>query len=374
MHNYFLLKMIKPFLNCKSYSFSSLDYNMILDNGIEYEKLEIPSMINKISNLRGSFLKNITRSISDRLLSIEIDNKLKMNDGLFEFMDIHSEAFIFLKNRPNKRNRTIIRAHTPFGLLRKYLSSKELQGVDGWFASKREKKCFDWAGRITTPSIDLKNKIIDIYKIKSEKIYVLPNILDTDHFRPMQKSKSDYFKILHIGRFERAKGVETLVRAFINLSKIFNNIKLINVGEARGPSLKKCMKLIEQEGLSSNVQFTGFVKYEELPSYYASADVVIIPSEIYESFSYTVAQGMACGKPVIASKIGGIPETLDYGNSGILFRPGDIEDLSEKIKSLYNNKEKARIIGENARLFCRNNFSMEILQPKYLAFYQSILK
>tara|TARA_B100002052_G_C15884465_1_gene600911 strand:- start:796 stop:2025 length:1230 start_codon:yes stop_codon:yes gene_type:complete len=374
MHNYFLLQMLNPFFKCKSFTFSSIDYNVILNNGVEYEKLEIPFMINKISNMRGSFIKNITRSISDRLLSKEIDNKLIMNDGLVEFMDIHSEGFTFLKNRPNKRNRTIIRAHTPFGLLRKYLYKEELKGVDGWFAYKREKKCFKWAGQITTPSEDLKNKIIDLYNIKSEKIYILPNIIDTNHFRPMQKSKSDYFKILYIGRFERTKGVETLTKAFINLSKIYNNIKLINVGEARGPSLKKCMKWIDKEGLSKNVQFTGFVKYEELPSYYASADVVIIPSEIYESFSYTVAQGMACGKPVIASKIGGIPETLDHGNSGILFSPGDIENLSEKIKLLYNNKEKARIIGENARLFCSNNFSMEILQPKYLAFYQSILK
>ena len=134
------------------------------------------------------------------------------------------------------------------------------------------------------------------------------------------------------------------------------------------------MKWIEQEGLSRNVQFTGFVKYEELPSYYAAADVVVVPSEIYESFSYTVAQGMACGKPVIASKIGGIPETVNHGNSGILFRPGNFEDLSEKIKLLYNDSEKIRIIGENALSFCRNNFSMEILQPKYLSFYQSILK
>ena len=83
---------------------------------------------------------------------------------------------------------------------------------------------------------------------------------------------------------------------------------------------------------------------------------------------------MACGKPVIASKIGGIPETVNHGNSGILFRPGSIEDLTEKIKLLYNNSEKIRIIGEKARSFCRNNFSMEILQPKYLSFYRSILK
>ena len=374
MHNYFLLKMLNPFFKCKSFSFSSLDDNVMLNNNIEYEKLEIPSIINKISNVRGSALKNITRSISDKLFSKEIDNKLIMNDGLFEFMDIHSEGFTFLKNRQSKRKRTIIRAHTPFGLLRKYLFQEELKGVDGWFAFKREKKCFNWTGQITTPSTDLKNKIIDLYNIKSEKIYVLPNILDTNHFRPMQKSKSNYFKILHIGRFERTKGVETLIKAFTKLSKLFNNIKLINVGEARGPSLKKCMEWIEQEGLSKNVQFTGFVKYEDLPSYYAAADVVVVPSEIYESFSYAVAQGMACGKPVIASKIGGIPETLNYGESGILFNPGDIDDLTEKIKLLYHDLKMRRLIGDSARLFCKNNFSMETLQPKYLAFYQSILK
>ena len=134
------------------------------------------------------------------------------------------------------------------------------------------------------------------------------------------------------------------------------------------------MDWIKQEGLSRNVQFTGFVKYEELPSYYAAADVVVVPSEIYESFSYAVAQGMACGKPVVASKIGGITETLNYGESGILFNPGDIDDLTEKIKFLYHDLKMRRLIGENARLFCKNNFSMEILQPKYLAFYQSILK
>ena len=127
MHNYFLLQMLNPFFKCKSFTFSSIDYNVILNNGVEYEKLEIPFMINKISDMRGSFIKNITRSISDRLLSKEIDNKLIMNDGLVEFMDIHSEGFTFLKNRPNKRNRTIIRAHTPFGLLRKYLYQKNLK-------------------------------------------------------------------------------------------------------------------------------------------------------------------------------------------------------------------------------------------------------
>ena len=142
MHNYFYYRCSILF-SSKSFTFSSIDYNVILNNGVEYEKLEIPSMINKISNMRGSFLKNITRSISDKLFSKEIDNKLKMDDGLVEFMDIHSEGFTFLKNRPNKRNRTIIRAHTPFGLLRKYLYREELEGVDGWFAFKREKKCFN---------------------------------------------------------------------------------------------------------------------------------------------------------------------------------------------------------------------------------------
>ena len=118
--------------------------------------------------------------------------------------------------------------------------------------------------------------------------------------------------------------------------------------------------------------FKGFISYDKLPAYYNQCDLVVVPSEIYESFSYTVAQAMACGKPVIASNIGGIPETLNNGNAGILFEPGNFEDLIEKIEFLILNKNERKYLGKKARAHIFDNYSIEILEPKYIRYYKSL--
>ena len=243
--------------------------------------------------------------------------------------------------------------------------------MDTWFAFEREKKCFNWSGSITTPSKDLKSRICEMYRIDQDKVQVIPNLLDINHFSPKVMEDSQDFTILHVGRFERAKGVETLIKSFITLSKKFNNLKLINVGTPRGPSFNKCMDLLKKNNLDQKVIFTGFVDYPDLPEFYAKADIVIVPSEIYESFSYTVAQGMACGKPVIASNIGGIPETMNYGDAGLLFEPGNVDQLTDIMEKLYLDNNLRKDFGVKARSFIHNYCSMETLKPKYLKFYES---
>ena len=116
-----------------------------------------------------------------------------------------------------------------------------------------------------------------------------------------------------------------------------------------------------------------FIDYEQLPQYYHESDLVIVPSEIYESFSYTVAQGLSCGKTVIASKIGGIPETVDFGKAGFLFTPGHVEELEKIIESIYLKKVNVTEIEVHARNHILENFSIHALKEKYLQFYQSIL-
>jgi glycosyltransferase involved in cell wall biosynthesis len=116
-----------------------------------------------------------------------------------------------------------------------------------------------------------------------------------------------------------------------------------------------------------------FIDYEQLPQYYHDSDLVIVPSEIYESFSYTVAQGMSCGKIVIASKIGGIPETVDYGRVGFLFTPGNVEELEKKIESIYLKKVNVTEIEVQARKHVLQNFSIQALKGEYIQFYQSLL-
>ena len=308
MHNYNTIKAINDHFKCNMISLESRSNQIFYKKeGIEYSGVKINSIYNKLYLLRLNFLKNSLRYLSDNNISKLFKKIINRNSDLIEFMDIHSEGYQFLKNNPDERDKTIIRSHTPFSLLRKYYTQNELRGVDKAFAFRSEKRCFDWTENITTPSQDLKKQLIRIFKIKPKKIKVIPNVLDTNHFVPTQNKTHNKFNILHVGRFERAKGVETLIKAFIQLAKKYSEIHLTCIGNPRGSSFIKCKKYLIEGNLIQNVSFIGFVSYDELPSYYSQSDLVVVPSEIYESFSYTVAQGMACGKPVIASDIGGIP-------------------------------------------------------------------
>ena len=370
MHNYYLSQVLQTSYDFRILSFNSLINKKSFNNSnVKYLGISVSSFIN--FNL--STLKNILRSFSDYSISKRFSDKIDIDSGIIEFMDIHSEGYYYLKNNPSKRKNVVIRSHTPFGLLKKYFNKDELLGVDTWFAFEREKKCFHWVKNITTPSVDLKNQLINIFNINSEKITVIPNILDTHHFKPEKKSVSKNIVILHVGRFERAKGVETLIKSFIQIAKKYQNVELINVGSPRGNALKKCQIELSKHNLSDRVMFTGFVPYDNLPSNYHKADLVVVSSEIYESFSYTVAQGMACGKAVVASQIGGIPETLNHGKAGALFNPRDHNQLSEKIEELINNKTMREELGMKAREFAVDNYSIEALKPKYVEYYQSIM-
>ena len=196
-------------------------------------------------------------------------------------------------------------------------------------------------------------------------------MIDTGYFKPIKIEPSDCFNILHVGRFERAKGVETLVEAFIQLAKKYSNIYLTFIGNARGPSLEICKRKLSKENLNKRVTFKGFITYAELPVHYNKCDIVVVPSEIYESFSYTVAQN-GLWKTSYCFKIRGIPETVNNGKAGILFQPGNFEDLIEKIELLYLHDDNRISIGKKAREHVVNNFSIEVLGPTYIKYYQSL--
>ena len=376
MHNYHLLESLK---NNMDVLFISSQINK---NASYYSEKKIK--FSSISNylplfywrfVKSKFLQNGLRSLQDWQISIAMAKALDSHPAnVIEFMDVHSEGYSYLRKNPAnfRKTKVVIRSHTPWGLLRSYYSHEERRGFDGWWSFEREKYCFHNCDSITVPSIDLKDQLITLYNLSEEKITVIPNIIDIHHFTPLPKpKKTRFFTILHVGRFERPKGVITLTRAFIEFAKINKDCRLIMVGQARGSSHEHCIRLLKNAGLIEKVQFSGFVSYDDLPKYYAKADVVVVPSEIYESFSYTVAQAISCNKPVIASKIGGIPETLDHGRCGLLFHPGKNNELFNMLSYVYENPNKVSQISNDARDYAINNFSQEKLAPIYKDFYQT---
>ena len=379
MHNGNLVKMLNKKLHFDIVSLNNKENRFYYKKqNILYHSITFKQHRTSFFSKNLSIMNNGLRFFQDRTISKNVSQLIKnIKSPLVEFIDINSDGYSFIKfnsHNPTKK-KIVIRSHTPWGILEKYYKRLNIITSVSWRAKEREVFCFKNCSYITTPSNDLKKRLIDLYDIDHNNITVLPNIVDTNHFKPMnRKNNSNEFVIMHVGRFEIAKGVMNLINVFIDIAKENPNIKLLLVGEYRGDAKSLCLTKIKNENLEDKVIFKGLVPYEELPSIYANSDLVVVPSEIYESFSYTAAQGMACGKAVIASKIGGIPETLNRGKSGLLFEPGSHRDLKKNIELVIKDKNLKKDLEESARLYVDNSYSFEALKPKYLEYYRTISK
>ena len=186
MHNEFLIKAIYGTFNCTIISFKSrINKIYYKKNKIDYKEIEVPNFflfraLSKIKNI-----SNGLRYLSDVIISKKIRNKIDNCTDLIEFMDIHTEGYSYIRKKRFRKAIIIIRSHTPWTILRNYYTKNEKKGVDSWLAFKKEKFCFNNCDAITTPSYDLKNKLMKVFKINPEKITVIPNLIDTNHFKPL---------------------------------------------------------------------------------------------------------------------------------------------------------------------------------------------
>lgn len=166
-------------------------------------------------------------------------------------------------------------------------------------------------------------------------------------YSEIEKAKSlplhtDEKYIIFVGRLEKIKGVHTLLKAMRNCPEI--TLKIIGTGtqEADLKALKDILKV-------DNAAFLGKKSKQETLQLIDGAEFLICPSECYEVLGFTVVEAMALGKPVIGAAIGGIPEMVIDNYTGLLFEPGNTEQLAELIKSLYLRKDLIAEMGENAQ-------------------------
>ena len=172
---------------------------------------------------------------------------------------------------------------------------------------------------------------------------VIHNVVDTNIFIPNSTGR-DYseFKILAIGRLEPVKGFDILLQAFANVYKRLNQqTRLIIIGD--GPLRSDLEKIAFNLEISSAVDFMGSIPHEEMVTRYQTADLLCV-SSYSEGLPCVIVEAMACGKPVVASDVGGVSEVVD-AQSGILVTPGDPEALCEallKAKDQDWDREKIR--------------------------------
>lgn len=168
--------------------------------------------------------------------------------------------------------------------------------------------------------------------------------------------------ILFVGRLEKVKGVRYLIEAVPLIIKKVPNIQLYILGD--GQEKDSLFKLVNDIGLSNNIHFIGWQKSDDLKRYYRKSSVVIIPSIWPENFPTVCLEAMSIGRPVIGTKVGGIPEIIDDKVNGYLVKPKDSGQIAEKVIKLLLDKNLLKFMSKNSRIksekYNVNNYVTEI--------------
>ncbi len=179
---------------------------------------------------------------------------------------------------------------------------------------------------------------------------IIPNGIDVDHFAgnavPWPEYRDGKTNILFVGRLEKRKGLRYLLEAYSRLRWEHPNTRLIVVGPG---NLDRESHGILSSRNPGDVVLVGGVSYQDLPRYYASADIYCSPATGQESFGIVLLEAMACGKPIVASAIEGYMGIVKDGEQGLLFPRRDAQALANTLASLVENPEYARRLGETGR-------------------------
>jgi len=206
--------------------------------------------------------------------------------------------------------------------------------------------------------------------VPAEKIRVIYNGVDTKRFRPMSvQRKTDRPVVVSVGRIEIFKDIVSLVTAMKDVRDEIPNVMCLIYGESIDLEYsKKCVEALKELKLEGNVRFMG--KTNEPERAYNLADVVAM-SSLTEAFPFAAIEAMACGKPVIATDVGGTREAID--GCGILVRSRNPPELARAIVKLLNDKPLRTRLGEAALKRARDKFELSASANQYRMLYEELL-
>jgi len=376
-----------------------------LDNAIlkvlseECNVVIIPSLVRSISPLK------------DYKAYREIYCELRRND--FDVVHTHTSKAGYLGRKAAIKAEVPVIIHSPHGSI--YTDGSNIEGVPSLSFGKRmlqmaEKSVGRNTTWLTTLSEHEKEICLNLALSKKENTVVIHNGIDIEKFsvtndeRKTEREKmgfeEDDIVLLSIGRLSSEKGHSVLIDAFGQIQKALGTRQegREDIGEHRtSNSIKKRLCLIivgdgpERENLEkqaielqlsmnsnqlvvgascgdlwSDVIFAGHC--DEVKKYFAMSDIFILPS-FYEGFGIVVLEAMAAGLPVIASRVGGLPEIISDGVDGILVSPSDPDLLYSSISELVESEEKIQCFANSGKENVKN-FSVKKMQEAYLKLYE----
>ncbi|MBU0628104.1 MAG: glycosyltransferase family 4 protein [Nanoarchaeota archaeon] len=221
-------------------------------------------------------------------------------------------------------------------------------------------RIFDNVDVFIAPSRFMKNKCIE-FGVDKGSIMLLPYFINVNDYKPSFKNHG---YVLYFGRLVKEKAVHTLLESVKG-----TGAKLFIAGT--GPEEENLKKFSEK--CRVNTMFLGSVGGEELKEVIRNSSFVVVPSIYYDNLPVSIFESFALGKPVIGSRIGGIPELVEDGKTGFLFEPGNHKELRKKIMRLLNNPDLVIKMGKNARSIAEEKFNQDVHYNRIMDLYRGLL-
>ncbi len=222
---------------------------------------------------------------------------------------------------------------------------------------------YDLVDFFITPSQFLRHKLIE-YGFEQSKILHINNFLDMTLFKS-QADTDDYY--LFVGRLSEEKGLKTLIDAAF-LAKTMR-LKIIGAG----PMELELISYARSKNGPGIIEFIGHVNRADAIELLSKCSFAVVPSEWYENLPYSILEAFACQKPVVASRIGGIPALVTDGVTGLLFEPCDAQDLAAKITWMNAHPEERKNMGRKARELLGREYSPDTHYTNLMAVYEMAL-
>lgn len=379
--------------------------NLLKENGHEVAFFSMKDERNIKTDCKEYFVEPIDLNTGSKLKAFDViyskDNKKKMEEALDDFKPdiVHLNNFqrqlsVSIIEPIKKRNIPIVfTAHDVQAICpaitmmdndknicerciggkysncikKKCNKGSTLKSVIGAIEGKyyRNKKIYtEKIDKIISPSEFYKSKFIED-GVQAEKVVAMHNFVDIEQY-DVELQDDGY--ALYIGRLSKEKGILNLINAFAKL----DSGKLYIAGE--GPEKDNIEKFIKENNLEQRVELLGFLSKEEVIDWTRKCRFTVVPSIWYENCPYSVMETLAIGKPVVGANIAGIPELVKDNRSGFIYKYDDINDLADKMRILFEDRNLAEEFGKNAKMDAKELYAKDVYYKKIMDIYENLIE
>ncbi len=253
------------------------------------------------------------------------------------------------------------------------IKTKWVTTCHGYYRAHFGSRAMGWADKIIVATQIIKTHMTQDFNVPQEKITLIPRGVDLDTFTFIPPSPPMTPTIGMIGRLTPLKGHKDFLEALALLKKQNKSFKTKIIGEAKDPFyLKELLDLTQKLGLSQNVEFLGH--QENIPNFLKQMHLLVLPTTYPEAFGRVIIEAQAVGVPVVATRVGGIQEVIDDGQTGILCTPHHPLDLAKAMTKILENPSLAQALVQKARKKVEAQYSKEQMVQKTEHLYLEMLQ